>query len=172
MMTGKHIFLRAVEPEDLDVLYLWENDPLLWKYGNHPEPLSRFVLEQYVLNTEKDIYSARQLRLIIVESSSEKAAGAADLFDFDPWHRRAGLGILIAPEFRNKGYATECLELILDYCQNILDLHQVYCNIAEDNTHSIQLFQHAGFECTAIKKDWLKTTAGWNNELFFQRIFL
>ncbi len=171
-MTGKHIFLRAVEPEDLEDLYQWENDPSLWKYGNHPEPLSRFVLEQYVLNTEKDIFSARQLRLMIVETESVRTAGAVDLFDFDPWHRRAGLGILIAPDFQKKGYASECLGIILEYCRQVLDLHQVYCNIAEDNTPSIHLFQKAGFECTAIKKDWLKTEDGWINELFYQRIFL
>jgi diamine N-acetyltransferase len=169
-MTGTLIYLRAVEPEDIDVLYRWENDPNLWPLGNHPEPLSRFTLEQYVLNTEKDIYSARQLRLMIVEMTTNQAIGAVDLFDFEPVHSRAGIGILIDEPFRKKGYAAETLELILEYCFSTLNLHQLYCNISEDNTVSINLFQKAGFEICAIKKDWLLNEGQWKNELFLQRI--
>lgn len=169
-MTGNLLHLRAVEPEDIEVLYRWENDPALWPLGNHPEPLSRFMLEQYVLNTEKDIYSARQLRLMIIETSSGKTIGAVDLFDFEPVHGRAGIGILIDESFRNQGYASETLKMIMDYCYSTLNMHQLYCNIAEDNAFSISLFQKAGFEICAIKKDWLRFADQWKNELFLQRI--
>jgi len=151
-------------------LFRWENDPKLWPLGNHPEPLSRFTLEQYVLNTEKDIYSARQLRLMIIENSTNKAIGTVDLFDFEPVHRRAGIGILIEEPSQNNGYGTETLELITDYCFTSLNMHQLYCNIAEDNTVSIALFRKAGFEINSIKKDWLLEAGQWKNELFLQRL--
>lgn len=169
-MTGAHIFLRAIEPEDLEFLYSSENDPGVWHLGNHPEPISRFTLEQYIINTDKDIFSARQLRLMISDNETKNPIGTIDLFDFDPVHLRAGVGILIENNSRRKGYAAEALNLLIEYCRNTLNLHQLYCNIEEDNDASICLFKNAGFEISALKKDWLRIFAQWKNELLLQLI--
>ncbi len=57
------ITLRAVEPTDVDCLYIWENDPSLWPHGSTRAPLSRFQLSEYATGYDADPYSARQLRL-------------------------------------------------------------------------------------------------------------
>ena len=111
-IEGKQIYLRALEPDDVDVLYKWENNRQIWHVSNTQTPFSRYVLEQFLVNAHEDIYTNKQLRLIISEVNKEDAVGAIDLFDFDPYHLRAGVGILIADEFRNKGYAFEALELL------------------------------------------------------------
>ena len=36
--------LRALEPEDIDVLYKWENDTRIWKMSNTVAPFSKYVL--------------------------------------------------------------------------------------------------------------------------------
>ncbi|WP_367327580.1 GNAT family N-acetyltransferase [Lentimicrobium sp.] len=168
-MIGKKIRLRAPEPADIDLLYQWENDPEIWHVSNTSAPYSRFAIEQYVLNAGNDIFNSRQLRLMIVPLESESvAAGAIDLFDYEPIHRRAGVGIMIGKSFRGKGYASEALALILDYCRNILNLHQVYCNISEDNAASIRLFDEAGFRKNGEKKEWLLLKGKWTNEFFYQ----
>ena len=38
MLSDNFIRLRALEIEDLDMLYLWENDTSLWHYGNNIAP--------------------------------------------------------------------------------------------------------------------------------------
>jgi diamine N-acetyltransferase len=171
MMTGENILLRALEPEDVDTLYLWENDPQLWPVSNTVAPFSRFALEQYVMNAGQDIYSARQLRLMIVTRESGKSAGTIDLFDFDPANHRAGIGIMIAGEHRKKGFAAEALKLMINYSRHTLRLHQLYCNITPDNADSLRLFQNHGFEIAGLKKQWLKRTSGWADEYFLQYIF-
>jgi len=51
-----------------------------------------------------------------------------------------------------------------------LNLHQIYCNIGEDNNESISLFKVRGFIQAGIKKDWNLRNNEWKDELFFQLI--
>ena len=88
------IKLRPLEPADIDLLYQWENDLSIWEISNTKTPFSKHVLAQYIVEAAKDIYETKQLRLIIQNENLE-AVGAIDLFDFDPYHLRAGVGVLI-----------------------------------------------------------------------------
>ncbi len=165
--------LRAPELPDLDLLYTWENNMEIWKVSNTLTPFSRFVLKKYIETSHLDIWETKQLRLIIEAKNQSSLmfvpVGLIDLFDFDPFHLRAGIGILIAnTEFRQKGYATEALKLMVRYTFETLQLHQLYCNISSENTISLQLFQNVGFEVVGIKKGWLKTVNGWQNEILLQ----
>src|SRR5690606_25565469 len=108
-------------------------------------PYSKFVLEQYLENATLDIYTIKRLRLVIC-NQNEEAVGAIDLFDFDPLHRRAGIGVMILAEHRSHGYASDAIELLLQYCQHTLQLHQVYCSIITTNLPSINLFTKAEFQ--------------------------
>ncbi|PRY16236.1 diamine N-acetyltransferase [Pontibacter ummariensis] len=169
-LSSEHIYLRALEPGDLDFLYSLENDATVWHVGNTLTPYSRFVLEAYLQNAALDIYTVKQLRLVIC-NQHDMAVGAIDLFDFDPMHHRAGVGIVIAADNRNKGYASEALDLLLHYCRNTLQLHQVYCTITATNQASINLFLKAGFEQVGLRKDWLRRPDGWADVVEMQRIF-
>ena len=165
------ISLRAPELEDLDLLYIWENEPSIWQVSGSLIPFSRYILKQYLEHAGKDIYEVKQLRLMIQLKSNHRPVGAVDLFDFDPYHHRSGIGILIAePSDRRKGYARETLETVIAYCFDVLHLHQVYCNIATGNSASIKLFKEVGFVESGRKKDWLFDGSSYNDELLFQKV--
>lgn len=166
--TKKHIKLRAIEPEDIDLLYEWENDESHWEVSNTHLPFSKAILSEYIKNAQTDIYTAGQLRLVIQLESEKKAIGFVDLFDFDPFHQRAGIGILISKAYRQQSYATIALQEIIDYGFNHLGLHQLYCNITPDNTASIRLFESLGFSLCGTKKDWIRTTEGFKDEFMYQ----
>jgi diamine N-acetyltransferase len=170
-MIGKLVSLRAVEPADLDLLYDLENKPEWWHLSNAVAPFSRFVLEQYIMNAHLDIYSTKQLRLMIVAAIENKTqtAGTIDLFDFDPVNLRAGVGILVSKAMQNKGIASEALELLIDYGFNTLNLHQLYCGICTDNESSLTLFQKHGFRITGTREQWIRNRQQWVDEYFLQR---
>ncbi|MCK6640025.1 MAG: GNAT family N-acetyltransferase [Bacteroidia bacterium] len=170
MLFGERIRLRALEPYDVDTLYKWENDTTIWKASNTITPFSRFVLEQYIASSHLDLYTNKQLRLMITNKEG-KDVGAIDLFDYDPQHQRAGIGILIAsPEDRGKGYASEALTVLIQYCFHQLHLHQLYCTVTVDNEDSILLFQKNKFTITGIRKEWIRVGDTFVDEYLMQLI--
>jgi len=170
-MTYKEIKLRAFEPEDLELLYKWENNMSYWTISNTISPFSKYTLRRYVENSHKSIYETGQLRLLIDYIPDNISVGTIDVFDFDPYHLRAGIGILIADEqYRRKGLASMALTCIINYCFETLQLHQLYCNILADNPGSMQLFGKLGFVQVGIKKEWIKTPTGYLDQHIFQLI--
>lgn len=169
ILHNDNIFLRAMEPSDIDLMYEWENLPENWMVSDTHYPFSKYTLEKFIESSTKDIYETRQLRLMIIDKSNEKAIGAIDLFDFDPFHLRAGVGILIGDKkARKKGYASEALEVLISYSGKKLLLKQLYCNISENNEDSLKLFIEKSFVITGQKKDWIKTNKGFLVEYFLQ----
>jgi len=164
-----NIYLRALETEDLEKLYEWENAPENWIVSNTITPFSKYTLAKFIENSSQDIFESKQQRLMIILKENDEAIGAIDLFDFDPFHLRAGIGIIIGDKkYRKKGLATEALEVIISYAGKTLLLKQLYCNITEDNQDSLKLFIEKSFVITGQKKDWIKTSNGWLTEYFLQ----
>jgi diamine N-acetyltransferase len=170
LLTYGKISLRPLEPDDIELLYRWENNMEIWNVSNTRTPFSKYILAEYLKESAKDIYETKQLRLII-QNEELAPVGAVDLFDFDPYHMRAGIGILIhRAENRHHGYATDALNAIFGYALEVLGLKQLYANIAASNEMSIHLFEKTGFEKTGTKKNWLKTTSGWEDEILLQKM--
>lgn len=170
-LKGNTIYLRALEPEDLEFIYAIENNESVWEVSNTQTPYSRFLIRQYLENAHQDIYEAKQLRLAICLSNTFEAIGLIDLFDFDPKNNRAGVGIIISRESnRNSGIGSEALQLVINYAFNQLQLHQLYANIGSDNEISKQLFTKFGFQKIGTKKDWIKVDNIFKDEILFQLI--
>ena len=170
-LKGDNIFLRALEPSDLDFLYELENEESLWIVGNTITPYSRFILKEYIANSYRDIYEVKQLRLVICKTEDEGPIGLIDLFDFDPKNKRIAVGIVIfLDKDKQKGFASESLNLISNYAFERLNVHQIYAGITEDNLGSIRLFENAGYKRNGIKKDWTFSEEGFKDEYFYQLI--
>ena len=170
-LQGNKVKLRALEKEDLDLLFELENNPSVWEISGTITPYSRDVLKLYLDNAHRDIYDVKQLRLVIC-TPNNKAIGLIDLFDFDPKNKRAGIGILIKDEGnRNKGVGSESIEILSRYAFKTLQLKQLYANILEENERSIHLFKKLGFELVGTKKDWIFSEGVFKSELLFQKIF-
>lgn len=148
------VTLRAIEPEDLDLLYRIENDIHLWNVGNTNVPYSRFVLHNYIANSQCDIYADKQVRLMI-ENESRKIVGIIDVMNFDPTHRRAEVGIVIEQEYRRNGFGKSALIKIAQYANQVIHLHQLYAIIDKENAAALKLFKEAGFKVAADLPHWL-----------------
>ena len=171
-MRSENIQLRALEPTDIDLLYKWENDTSAWHLSSTLTPFSRFALEQYVINAGEDIFATKQLRLMIDVHSGQTTitTGCIDLFDFDPVNLRAGVGIMIIKAEREKGYASEALDLMIDYAFNKLRLHQLYANVIATNVASLDLFKKKHFIVIGVKKEWIISENNWEDEYMMQLI--
>ena len=168
LLENEHIVLRALEPLDLDQIFAIENDTMNWEISETLVPFSRKILSDYINNAHLDLYEARQLRLAIASKENGDLMGLVDLFNFEPRHHRAGVGIIILRPYRNQGVGLQSLKLFLSYAFAHLDLHQVYANIPTNNEKSIRLFEKLGFTHVGQQKDWLKSNGNYLSVELFQ----
>lgn len=169
MLKGKICYLRALEPTDVDKIYEWENDESAWFDGDTRQPVSRVNIEMLLVQTDADIYQTRQMRLIVCDNVSNQAIGCVDMFHFDPFNMRAEVGIIIDPKWRSKGFATEAINIMLGYLKQTLGLHQVAVSVRQKNEPSIRLFQRLGFQLVGIRREWIKTNCGYEDEQLMQK---
>lgn len=186
--------LRALEPEDLDLMYGWENDTEVWRVSGTVAPFSRHILSRLIDEQRFDIYATRQLRLVIESKGAEsqkeaaesngvadnliasnqsvvgEAVGAVDLFEFDPQNLRAGVGIIIAPPYRRRGLAADALRTLERYAVEVLRLHQLWCSVGADNEASLALFAKAGYSECGRRREWILTPDGAIDEVMMQKI--
>ena len=166
--SGSQVFLRALEPEDLDFLFALENDSEIWAVSDTLAPVSRHALREYLAQALADFYAVRQLRLVITTETSQLPVGVVDLFDYDPLHQRAGVGITIVAGQRRHGYAQQALELLKAHARQALRLHQLYATVGVVNVSSMRLFRAAGFRRVGTRREWLRTTTGWQDAAEWQ----
>lgn len=168
-IDGQRCSLRALEPSDIEMLYIWENDPEVWRVSGTLAPISLERIARFIEEQNYDIYASRQMRLIVEVESV--AVGTIDIFDFDPHNQRFGIGILIySQEERCKGYARAAIEAMVEYGREVLGVKQVWASVAEDNTPSIALFERCGFERCGLRKAWLRRGNNYINEIEYQLI--
>lgn len=199
-MERGEVRLRALEPEDVDRLYIWENDRDMWPFGGTSAPLSRHQLWEYATNYDANPFAAGQLRLIIehatapdnaIPQSSQSSqytqssqnsqnsqnsqsslipCGIIDLYDIDPVNSRAMVGIMVAPQWRSRGIATRALELVGEYCRDILGLATIASEVASDNLPSIRLFgEKAAYRQVGERPSWYRRGERFVSALLFQK---
>jgi diamine N-acetyltransferase len=150
------ISLRALEDSDLDFLFALENDPTIWAVSDTLAPVSRYALREYLRHATADFYETRQLRLVICIGEEKRPVGTLDLFQFEPLHQRAGVGITILATERRRGYAREALQQLLPYARQTLRLHQLFCTVGANNGASLALFRSVGFRRVGVRLQWLR----------------
>ena len=164
------IHLRAMEPEDLDLLYRIENDEALWALGMTNVPYSRYVLHDYIDRATGDIYADKQVRLVM-ENAEGETVGIIDLTNFDPKNQRAEVGIVVMNAHRRQGYATAAMRQLHRYAQATLHLHQLYAVIPADNAASRRLFLAMDYRERAPLADWLYDGCRHHDAVMMQHIF-
>lgn len=169
-IEGKISTLRALEPEDLDAMYGWENDTDSWRVSGTVAPFSRHILSRLLDEQQFDIYATRQMRLVVERKSDGITVGAVDMFEFDPQNLRAGVGIIIAPPYRKQGFALDALQSLERYVRDVLRMHQLWCSVGADNEASLALFQKVGYTECGRRKEWLLTSNGAIDEVLMQKI--
>jgi len=161
--------LRALEPDDLDILYDTENDKSLWKYSNTSSPFSKHSLKKFIENSHLDIIEHKQVRLVLSDKNN-LPFGFIDLFKYDMINKRAGVGVIIFEKYRSKGLGSISLDLIENYVKKYIPIHQLYANISTENIESIKLFEKHGYLKVGNKKDWIFYNNKYFDELLYQKI--
>ena len=141
--------LRPLQDSDLDFLEGIENNSVNWQFGSENKRYSKKELLDYIANATKDISIAMQYRFVI--DLKNTPIGFIDLFDYHV--SSASVGIIIAKDFRKRGFAKQALTLLTNYAFLILGVSQLNAIIKRDNLSSIKLFTSCSFELQTEKID-------------------
>ena len=170
-LKTEKIYLRALEPEDLEFLFKWENCVDVWQESNTLAPFSRFAIKEFIERSlSENVFEVGQIRLMICSSQDNSVVGTADIFDIDSINSRAAVGLLIDNSHRGKGYAKDALDLLCNYAANTLLLNQLYVHIATDNVSCLTLFDKSDFEKCGTLKSWIKIKGGYKDVFVYQKI--
>lgn len=160
-------YIRAVEPEDLDLMYVLENDHEISLYTSTTVPLSRFALKRFIEETSNDLFVDGQVRLSIVDPSTDATCGFLDITHFSPIHHRAEVGIVLMESARGKGLATEVLNEVSVYAQE-LGLHQLYAVVYSSNLLAHKVFLRAGYKEVCALPEWIWQDGKFVDAILFQ----
>ncbi len=165
-----NLILRALEPDDVDALFRWENEDSMRQYGLDRAPVSRQLLVDYVTNYNPNIFSAGQLRLIVEEMDTKQPIGALDLYEVDSINRRAAVGIVIDEAYRGKGFGKRSMIKLIRFCHAHFGLHQLWAVVSVKNTVSARLFESVGFKTSGRLRSWVRIGETYEDALIYQLI--
>ncbi|MCX5643228.1 MAG: GNAT family protein [Phycisphaerae bacterium] len=139
------MYLRALEPSDLDRTWKWHNDPGLYEMLVSPfRYVSRAAEEEWI--RRKAAYSQTELQLAICLKQDDQHIGNIHLRSIDWVSRHAEVGVFIG-EARHwsKGYGQEAMRLLLRHAFYDLGLRRAYLTVLDDNHRAIRAYAKCGF---------------------------
>ena len=138
------VVLRAIEPDDNELLLELINDPDTEKMlGGSSFPVSTVAQAKWIADQigKNDI-----LRCIIADPKEPKRGfGTVILSDIDRKNGVAQVHLKLVGSARGKGYGTAALKAMVCYAFRQMRLYCVYAHVLEYNEASQKLFQHCGF---------------------------
>lgn len=162
-LSLKGISLRAVEPEDANIMWEFDNDSSQWPLVGIAAPFSRENMRQYALTYDADPFRAGQLRLMV--DYQDKTIGILDIYDISAINRTGWLGIYIAPHARRCGHASAAIKIAARYAAAVLNIKCLAAKISSANPGSVALFKRAGFLQCGVLSGWLHTPDGSSADL-------
>lgn len=146
MSIKNRLFLKPLSEDSISEQYLlWMNDPEVLKYTESRwakydiDDLQSFV--ESVNNSSKD----HLFGIFIAETN--KHIGNVKIGNVNVNHKSADLGIIIGTKDEwGKGYATEAVQLAINYAFTQLKLYKVTAGVYVNNIGSIKALQKVGFE--------------------------
>lgn len=171
MMTDADIHpvrLRIAEPDDLDRLFVWENDPGQWHQSLTPPLTSRHRLWYYLQNSTGNPAADGGVRLII-EIPESRRAGTVDLSDCNMRNGTAFVSIYIASEYRGRHYALSALNILGSLAREGYGLRRLAALVVADNTASRRLFLRSGYTLTGKFPGWIRSHKGATDLLIFTK---
>jgi RimJ/RimL family protein N-acetyltransferase len=143
---GQRVRLRSYEPGDWEHSWIWDQESELErKDGNlsfpqSQERLKHWTQEGAVRKPESNSWG------FLIENSEGQVVGWIGSHDYNPRVGHFGYGLVIAKEYRRKGYASEAILLLLRYFFQALRYQKVTIQVASFNQASIALHEQLGFQ--------------------------
>lgn len=141
-MAGKHVYLSPMREEDAEVYAKWMNDIAITDSLGSSTMVFSEEAERNWLEENSGEY-----QFAIVEKESDMLIGNCGIQEVSHTFQRAEIGLFIGDEEnRGKGYGKEVLSLLLEYCFDTLNMHNVMLKVFSFNERAIHTYKRVGFK--------------------------
>lgn len=142
-LIGERIYLSPRNGDDVEKFTEWLNDFETTDYIGRSAYITTLESEKKYFEDNMN----KNYGFFIVTLENDKLIGTVSLEEHDFINRTATLGIFIGDkEYRNKGYGTEAIKMILDYGFNYLNLNNIKLNLISFNERALKCYQKCGFK--------------------------
>lgn len=139
---GLLIFLEPLNSEERKRINAWDKDPEVSKYRE---------VENFTETESKSIGFG------IHDKTSSKLIGSIDISSIDIKNKHAEIGMAIGDKnYWGKGYGTDTVNIILDYCFSKLGLNKVYLDVWEENKRAINCYLKCGFKKDGVLRQHVR----------------
>ena len=151
-IDGERIYLRELRFSDVNRNYCnWMKDLEVTQYLE--SRFERWTIKKLRDYVRKIKNSPDYLFLAIISKYNNKHVGNIKIGPINRIHKFSDIGIIIGEKrFWGKGFATEAIKLVVEFCFAKLKLHKVTAGVYSNNIGSIKAFKKAGFSIEGIRK--------------------
>jgi diamine N-acetyltransferase len=151
MYTIDSYTMRAIEERDLEALRFLHNDPstLYWMTDTT-------IVTPAMQHIWFKGLTAGSSRRYVVESEVGHLVAFIRIDQLNMVNRNACIGLDIFQGHRGRGIGKECFCMLLKYCFEILNLHQVWLYTMATNEASISLYESCGLKGCGRIPDMLR----------------
>jgi ribosomal-protein-alanine N-acetyltransferase len=146
-LTTKRLRLRRFEKRDLPDLHACFSDRAAMRFWNSPTCDTMAETEKALGWLAKTTSPYDHLAWAACKKSNDQCIGMVNYHRRDAGNRRLQLGYITAPKHQGKGFGTEAVRAVLEYCAVELHVHRVEALIHPDNVASVRLVERLGFCC-------------------------
>ncbi len=141
-LLGDRIYLSPRNSEDVELFTEWLNDFETTDYIGRSGLLTTIASEKKYLEEN----FSPEATFVIVTIKDNKMIGTISLENIDNINRTATLGIFIGDKnYRNKGYGTEAIKLLLEYGFRYMNLYNIKLDLMEFNIRALKCYEKCGF---------------------------
>lgn len=153
-LVGDRIYLspRGASDEEIEKFTDWMNDFQTTDFIGRSGQVVTFIGEkEWLENSTKNVQNRS---FSIIELNHNKLIGTISLENFHWIDRSAVLGIFIGDkDFRNNGYGTEAIKLLLEYGFKYLNLHSIRLDLLSINERAHKCYLKCGFKDTGCSRE-------------------
>jgi RimJ/RimL family protein N-acetyltransferase len=160
--------LDCHRPEDAHRLHRWRNDPEIVSLSADT-PLAETSLEDAQKRIEAwNRESDTQKNFAIFLRSSNEYIGFCHVALIDLYNRNCRIGIVIGDrEHWGRGYGTEVMRGLSQFCFHDLALHRITCETYSHNRRAWRMLEAAGFAREGVLREQVRRGDAWRDEYLY-----
>jgi len=168
MLKGKFVYLRMIEPGDVEQTYRWHNDYELQKMTCGPiRIVSKEIEKNWVMS--KTACNMKDIYLSVCLNESDKMIGVISINGIDFLNRKCECGgILIGEkEYRDGVAYRDALKMMRSYVFEQLNMNKLTGRCLEEHILSRADMESAGYKLEGVLRDEVFKNGSFHNVMSY-----